>query len=49
MDRKDLEVVTDKGTAYGCIMTRKDFQHMEVVQYELVDKLRGIIVEKFDQ
>lgn len=34
-------------TVYGGVITRKDFPHKEVLQHELIDNAKGLIVEKF--
>jgi hypothetical protein len=33
-------------SAHGCVITRKDFPHMEVLQRELIDKAASIIGQK---
>lgn len=33
-------------SAHGCIITRKDFPHTEVLQKELIDKAANIIGQK---
>ena len=43
----EITVESDMSKAYGGVLTRKDFPHKDVLQTELIDNVRGIILEKY--
>lgn len=45
----DLDTPDGINKLYGGILTRKDFQHMDILINELFDPVRGIMIEKFNQ
>ena len=50
INRDEIEVEIEEldAKAYGCVLTRKDFPHMDVLQSELIDKAKDIVLEKFN-
>lgn len=48
--RDELTIdIEDEYMAHGSILTRKDFPHPEILNTELKDKARGIVLAKFDR
>ena len=44
----NLETPENLIQAYGCVLTRKDFEYKDIINRELIDKAGEIIVEKFN-